>query len=147
LAIHAAGEQSEEDYRQFADVSWDWQRYESVTDCGNGLGPVNYDEESAALEEAYRNSPEQFYQDIADEDVYACGWEEQSQRAAYRSMIEESDQLYSTATWVVGAVVLNHAVSAIDAAKSAAGKRKSWMQSLQVAPTPDGLRVELARSF
>ena len=147
LAVHAAGAQSEEDYRQFADASWDWQRYESVTDCGSGLGPVNYDEEHAALEEAYQSSPEQYYQDIADQDVYACGWEEQSQRAAYRSMIEESDQLYSAATWVVGAVVLNHAVSAIDAAKSAAGKRKSWMQSLQVAPTPDGLRVELARSF
>jgi hypothetical protein len=105
--------------------------------CFDGLGPVNFEEEAAALWETRENSPDQYYQDIADQDVYACGWGSPVQRNEYRSMISDADQLYSAAQWVVGALVLNHVVSAIDAAKSASGKRKARLQSLQVAPTPD----------
>ena len=147
FGLHGAGQQAEEDYKQFADAGWDWTRYVNTSSCFDGLGPVNLEEESAALWDHRLNSPDQYYQDIADRDVYACGWQTADQRLEYRSMIGDADGFYSAAQWVVGVLVLNRVVSAIDAAKSASGKRKAWLQSLQVAPTPDGFRVELARSF
>lgn len=153
LALHSSAAQAEEDYEQFADVNWSWARYDTTGNCGPGLGPSeDFEEEKEALEDAYENSRDQFYQDIGEEDVYACGWGTQSERADYLSMIDDADGLYNAASYVIGAIVLNHVVSAIDAAKSASNKRKAAMQSFHwdVSPvskgTP-GLTVELRRSF
>ena len=152
LALHGSATQAEEDYEQYGDVNWSWARYDTMGTCGPGLGPEDFEEEREALEDAYENSRDQFYQDIGEDDVYACGWGTQAQRADYLAMIDDADGLYNAASYVIGAIVLNHVVSAIDAAKSASNKRKAALQSFHwdVSPisrgTP-GLTVELRRSF
>lgn len=152
LALHGSAAQAEEDYEEYADLNWSWARYDTVGSCGPGLGPEDFEEERAALEDAYENSRDQFYQDIGEEDVYACGWGAQTERADYLSMIDDADGLYNAASYVIGAIVLNHVVSAIDAAKSASNKRKAAMQSFHWDVSPvskgaPGLTVELRRSF
>jgi hypothetical protein len=152
FAVHGAANQAQGDYHEYADANWSLARYDSVGSCGPGLGPVDYPEERAALEDAYQNSRDQYYQDIGEDDVYACGWGTQAQRADYQSMISDADNLYTAAEYIVGGIVLNHIVSAIDAAKSASGKRKTAQQSFRwevspVAPGALGLRVQVSQDF
>ena len=150
LAVHDAAKQGETDYQEYADVNWSLARYDTVGSCGPGLGPNDRDSEREALLDDYDNNRDQFYQDIGDDDVYACGWGSQSQRADYSSMIDDSDNLYNAAGYVIGGIVLNHVISGIDAAKSAASKRKAVSHSWRFNVAPEGLtglRAELRRSF
>jgi hypothetical protein len=153
-ALRDAGNQSEEDYKEFADGHWAWDRYESESDCGEGLGPIDYENERAALLDAFQNSRDDFYDDIGGLDVYACGWDAQNNRSRYEGMRDDADTLFRSARYAVTVAFLNHLVSAIDAAKSASNRRKareremSWDWSVQ--PTPRGdvaVRVELSRRF
>lgn len=152
-SLRSAGSQAEEDYRQFADSHWDWERYGTETNCGEGLGPIDFETESAQLLDSYMNAQDQFYDDIGSQDVYACGWDEQGNRSSYQSMQGNADNLYQASEFVVAVIVINHLVSAVDAAKSASNRRKAERtQSInwQVSPTPQGdlaLKVELNRTF
>jgi len=152
-SLRSAGSQATEDFQQFADSHWDWDRYGSVTDCGEGLGPEDFDEESAELMRLYEETRDQFYDDIGSRNVYACGWDDQGNRSSYQSMQGDADGFYNASEFVVAAIVLNHLVSAVDAAKSASNRRKAERaQSInwKVSPTPRGdlaLMVELNRTF
>ncbi len=158
LALRSAGNQAQEDYRRFvgdpdqADSRWSWDRYDTVTDCGEGLGPRNPQQERENLMRLYDFSRDEFYDDIGNRDVYACGWMDQADRARFQRMWTNSRDLFASARWVVAAAVLNHVVSAVDATKSASTHRKeagfSW--DWNVAPTPRGdlaLNMEVRRSF
>jgi len=159
ISLHDAGNQAESDYRVFAgdpndpDSRWAFDRYQSVTDCGEGLGPVDFASESEVIHRLYVNSRDDYFDEIGRLDVYACGWTSQVERARYMGMRSHADALFSSARWVVGAMFLNHVVSAVDAAKSASNRRKaeggySW--NWRVAPTPKGemaFNMELSRSF
>ena len=151
LAVHDAAKQAETDYQEYADANWSWARYDTVGSCGPGLGPDGDPAgEKATLQDDYENNRDQFYQDISEDDVYACGWGSQAQRADYQSMIDDSDNLYNAAGYVIGGIVLNHVISGIDAAKSAANKRKAVSHSWRLNVAPEGLtglRAELRRSF
>jgi len=151
LAVHDAAKQGETDYQEYADLNWSWARYDTVGTCGPGLGPDGDPAgERETLQDDYDNNRDQFYQDIGDLDVYACGWGSQSQRADYSAMIDDSDTLYNAAGYVIGGIVLNHVISGIDAAKSAANKRKAVSHSWRFNVAPEGLtglRAELRRSF
>ena len=151
LAVHDAANQAETDYQEYADVNWTWARYDTVTSCGSGLGPGdNFPDEKAQLQDDYDNNRDQYYQDLIQKE-YACGWgDPQGQRGVYQSMIDDSDNLYNAAGYVIGGIVLNHVISGIDAAKSAATKRKAVSHSWRLNVQPEGLtglRAELRRSF
>ncbi len=159
LSLHDAGNQAETDYRAFAGdpndthSRWAFHRYETVTDCGEGLGPVDFESESEAIHRVYVNARDDYFDEIGRLNVYACGWTTQADRARYLGMRSHADALFSSARWVVGAMFLNHVVSAVDAAKSASNRRKaeagfSW--DWRVAPTPRGdlaFNMELSRRF
>jgi len=159
FALRSAGSQAEEDFQQFGGAHWDWVRYGGddtnppVTDCGPGLGPVDFNEEKALLEDFFVNSPDDFYDEIGREDVYACGWDEQPNRDIYNGMRDDSNDLYRASRYAASVAFINHVVSAVDAAKSASNRRKAEAaQSLrwEVMPTRGGnlaVRVELNRSF
>jgi hypothetical protein len=132
FAIRSAGSQAEEDFEQYGDSHWDWDR------CP-GLDPVERDDE--------------FYDNIGREDDYACGWDEQSNRDIYNGMRSDSNDLYRASRYAASVAFLNHIVSAVDAAKSASNRRKAQSaQSLRWGVTPIrggnlAVRVELERSF
>jgi hypothetical protein len=151
LAVHDAAKQGETDYQEYADLNWSWARYDTVTSCGPGLGPSDsFPDEKAQLQYDYDNNRDQYYLDLIQKE-YACGWgDPQGQRAGYQSMIDDSDNLYNAAGYVIGGIVLNHVLSGIDAAKSAASKRKAVSHSWRLNVAPEGLtglRAELRRSF
>jgi hypothetical protein len=159
VSLRDAGNQAEADYRAFAgdpndpDSRWAFDRYESVTDCGEGLGPVDFETEMQVIHRLYADSRDDYFDEIGRLDVYACGWVTQPDRARYLGMRSHADALFSSARWVIGAVFLNHVVSAVDAAKSASNRRKaergfSW--DWRVAPTPRGdlaFNMQLSRRF
>jgi hypothetical protein len=151
FSLRSAGHQSETDYREFADQHWEWTRYRTVTDCPGG-GPQNFEEEQAALQDLYDNEKNKFYQEIGDQTVYACGWDTNGNRSDYVGMLDHADQLFRASGVMVGAVLLNHLVSAVDAARSAAGRRRAeGLGSLHwdVRPTAAGpaMSVAMNRNF
>jgi hypothetical protein len=146
FALRNNGAQAEDDFQEFGDEHWTFARYDSVPGCAN-------EEERERLQDLYDNSRDEFYEDIGRDDVYACGWDDAVNRDAFRSVQDKSSDYYRTSRFVAGLAVVNHLVSAIDAAKSASNRRKNErLQSLdwRVAPTRGGylaLRVELNRRF
>jgi hypothetical protein len=146
FAIRGNGAQAEEDFQEFGDEHWTFARYDSVPGCANS-------DERKALQDLYDNSRDEFYEDIGREDVYACGWDDPESRATFESIQDQSSDYYRASRYVASIAMVNHLVSAVDAAKSASNRRKSPdSQSLEwnVAPTRGGhlaLRVELSRRF
>jgi hypothetical protein len=153
VALRSAGDQAEEDYQQYADAHWAWQRYETATSCGDGLGPVNFELERDQLLDVYENARDQYYEDIGRLNVYACGLDVLDHRGEYEGMRSDANGLFSAARYAVTAMFLNHVVSAVDAAKSASNRRKrdeahALRMGWSASPRGDlALRVELARSF
>jgi hypothetical protein len=152
FALRDAAKSSEDDFKEFADGHWTWDRYETVTECGEGLGPRNFDEESARLQDLYDNSRDDYYVEIGRDDVYACGWDSQNNRADYEGKRDNADDLYSASGYAVGVIVVNHIVASVDAARSASRRRTaeaSHAWNWQVTPDPRGvdMRVELSRTF
>jgi hypothetical protein len=153
FALRDAAAQSEEDYREFADEYWLWDLYQTGRSCPEG-GPRNFDEEEARLRDLYETDRDQYYVEIGRDEVYACGWDstQAGARSAYNDMRTEANNLYNASGVVVGVIVLNHVVSAVDAARSASRRRKAetahaW--NWHVRPNRRGvdLRVELSRTF
>jgi len=146
FALRSNGAQAEDDFQEFGDEHWTFARYDSVPGCANS-------EERDRLQDLYDNSRDEYYEDIGREDVYACGWDDPESRAAFASTQDQSSDYYRASRYVASIAMVNHLVSAVDAAKSASNRRKAAsLQSLEwnVAPTRRGdiaLRVELSRTF
>jgi hypothetical protein len=83
FAFRSAADQGESDARAFADDHWTFQQYEAREPCGEGLGPIDFDQERADLIEAYESDLDTYYDEIGRNDVYACGWDEQGNRSQY----------------------------------------------------------------
>ncbi len=125
VSLRDAGNQSERDYKRYADRHWDWERYQSVAECGDGLGPVDFEREQQDLERQLADSRDDYYDSIGRLDAYACGWDTQADRSSYQNMRGDADALFRSARVAVTVVFLNHLVSAVDAAKSAADRRRA----------------------
>jgi hypothetical protein len=150
FALRSAGSRSEDDYQEYADLHWDWNRYETVSSCPDG-GPENFEEERDILLDLYDNDRDSFYEAIGDQRVYACGWESSAARSAFLGGVDDADALFRGASYAAGAALLNHLVSAIDAARSASRRRAVSTGSLEwrVRPGPSGPVLSFAanRSF
>ncbi len=156
FALDSAGDQAEQDYSRFAEAHWDWERYATVVNCGDGLGPVDFEQESEELAMLAEENREAFLDEIGRNDVYACGWDEQGNRSAYVGKQQDADDLYG-ASRIAGTVIfLNHVVSAVDAAKVSADRHKqakanepelSWNWRVQPARGGVALRVRVDQRF
>lgn len=138
-ALRAAGDRAERDSEIFAgnpgDAAsrWAWDRYDNVSDCGEGLGPTgNVEQEREDLQNLYQFSRGDYFDEIGDRDIYACGWVSQADRAEFQSLRDSSNDLFRSARAMVTVVFLNHIVSAVDAAKSASNRRHAREQALDV---------------
>jgi len=147
FALQNAGDQALEDAYDYVgdvesfDARWTWDRYKANPPCGDGLGPRDdFEAEQARLQDLYDNALDEFYSDIGSENIYACGWVDQSARAEYLSMVDEADSFYSSSDVAVTVVVFNHLVSAIDAAKSAPAQEGESHAELAGAARTQGLR-------
>ncbi|NNF08110.1 MAG: hypothetical protein HKN21_15205 [Candidatus Eisenbacteria bacterium] len=149
-ALRASGNQAEEDYQNFADTHWQTDLYETVSECGDGLGPSDFEREREALFSLRDSSPDAYYDDIGDLGIYACGWDLQTNRSEYNAMRSRSDDLFRSARAFTTVIFFNHIVSAIDAAKSASNLRQAEAVNLDVTTPHFGevaVKVSLNREF
>ena len=58
-------------------------------------------------------------EDIGKLQIYACGWDNQDNRAAYRDMRHDSNSFLSKSRTATSVILLNHLVSALLAARGA----------------------------
>jgi hypothetical protein len=153
FALHDAGNQSQTDYQEFAGDHWDFDRYAGpdgnspATGCGQGLGPTeDFPKEKADLLDLRDNDEDGYYEEIGINTVYACGWDAQANRADFLGMRDHANGLFGAANTVASVAVLNHLVSAVDAARSAARRRKAPSLGWRVSPSGTGVAVQMALS-
>lgn len=87
---------------------------------------------------------------------YFWQWESDEQRAAYREMRISHDRVFNNARFVGAAIIVNHIVSAINAARLAVSYNKNVEASgllnlrarvIQTADGPDGVMITVSRGF
>ena len=89
-----------------------------------------------------------FYQGRAVTDAYRWSWRDaRLEQDVYRASIRASDQAYQASTNILGAVLLNHLVSAVDAFVSMRLGRNGVVPQVVPGPGNDGLRLTWHASF
>lgn len=87
---------------------------------------------------------------------YDWQWDSEANRKQFRTLRVSSERVYSTSSFVIAAVVVNHVVSAINAARLTRLYNKrgetdgAWRLESSIidhGARPDGLRLSLVRSF
>jgi hypothetical protein len=144
LALNDASDQALADSRGFADSHWDSTRY-STGSCWN-------EEDSGILFDYRSSDSDAYYSAIGDQDTYVCGWEQVDFRTEYNDLRSDANGLSDFSSVFVAVIVLNHLVSAIDAAKVASDRRKEREQAfdLRVSPPLSGelyAQLRLTRRF
>jgi hypothetical protein len=153
FALHDAGNQSQTDYQEFADDHWSFERYagpdgNSPATCTDGGPTDEFQKEKADLVDLRENDHDGYYEEIGINRVYACGWDQAASRSDFLGMRGHANDLFGAANTVASVAILNHLVSAIDAARSAARRGRGSTSSLgwRVAPARGGVAVQMALS-
>ena len=128
FALDSASDQAIDDSRTWADARWDSTRYAGGA-CWN-------QEDSDLLFEQRGRNPDGYYAALGDQETYVCGWDDVASRARYNDLRSEASSLSDLSGVFVAVIVLNHVVSAIDAAKVAADRRKEREQALHLRVSP-----------
>jgi hypothetical protein len=89
-----------------------------------------------------------FYQGRAVTDAYRWSWRDaRLEQDVYRASIRASDEAYRAATNVMGAVLLNHLVSAVDGFVTMRFGRASLLPQVQPGPGAEGFRLSWHATF
>ena len=89
-----------------------------------------------------------FYQGRAVTDAYRWSWRDaRLEQDVYRASIRASDEAYRAATNVLGAVLLNHLVSAVDAFVTMRLGRGGLLPQVHPGPDPDSFRLTWHAAF
>jgi hypothetical protein len=89
-----------------------------------------------------------FYRTRAVTDDFRWSWRNaQLEQDAFRSVIRASDEAYRQRTNFLGALVLNHLASAVDAFLSARGRRPGAVPRLDFRSDPDEVRLKWRVEF
>jgi hypothetical protein len=89
-----------------------------------------------------------FYQDRAATDAYRWSWRDaRLEQDVYRASIRASDEAYRASTNVLGAVLLNHLASAVDAFVTMRLRRGGVVPQVAPGPGPDGFRLTWHAAF
>jgi len=78
---------------------------------------------------------------------YQWQWQSDADRAKFKDMRIEADQFLNYGRYTVAVIALNHLVSAINAARLAAGVNASAVTSLDNSTQTTGIYLKLAASF
>jgi hypothetical protein len=89
-----------------------------------------------------------FYQDRAVTDAYRWSWRDaRLEQDVYRASIRASDEAYRASTNVLGAVLLNHLVSAVDAFVTMRLGKNGVFPQVVPGPGQDGFRLTWHAAF
>jgi hypothetical protein len=78
---------------------------------------------------------------------YQWQWQSDADRADFKSLRIEADQFLNYGRYTAAVIVLNHLVSALNAARLTAGINASAATSLENSPGTEGIYLKLAASF
>ncbi|MBI4530027.1 MAG: hypothetical protein HY709_00760 [Candidatus Latescibacteria bacterium] len=141
--FRSSGKDKEKDFRAFAEQHWFLDEYQAWRGSGRTYGDTTHtlpfkDEEDRRQNQGQIGRGEgidtqQYYELIGKYDQFVFGWKDKSSsnpadsaqtvlsksRVAYEDMRNESNKQLKRASFVLGIVLFNHVVSAIDAAKFA----------------------------
>lgn len=112
------GEKLEKEFQAFADTYWSREQYEQwITGPGSDISKTHELPETNT-QQYYEmiGKYDQFFRGWDDSDVYSYGGERSPQRLKYMDMREDSNIELKNATTMASVVILNHIVSAVDAA-------------------------------
>jgi hypothetical protein len=89
-----------------------------------------------------------FYQDRAVTDAYRWSWRDaRLEQDVYRASIRASDDAYRASTNVLGAILLNHLASAVDAFVTTRLRRSVILPQLLPGPGPNEFRFTWRTTF
>ena len=78
---------------------------------------------------------------------YQWQWQSDANRMMFKTMRIEADQFLNYGRYTSAVIILNHIISAIDAARLVAGVNASAATSLDNSPRTSGIYLKLAASF
>ncbi|BDQ01456.1 hypothetical protein [Ignavibacterium sp.] len=124
--------------------NWQENRYKTYAQTYAGVNPDGKDEDYYATIglytsiETYNNEKalERRYDEMLNEQKFFWKWNSTEQRKTYRSMWTSSEQTFNDVRFVVGAMLVNRLISAINAVRSVSSynseleKEVSWNVSL-----------------
>ncbi len=144
--------------------NWRKERYKSFAASNANVNPTNKNSDYYATIgvysniESYNNSQalDRNYSQMYDEQQYYWKWQNDTERRNYRDMWVSSEKAYNNLRFVVGALVLNRIISAVNAVRLVASHNKKlsaemgWNISMGISnkPTlPSGLNINFHTAF
>ncbi len=145
-------------------ANWQKDRYKSFAESYAGVNPAGKDDDYYAIISEYLNITEynddrakqRRFNEMFDTEAQFWKWQNQEDRRTYRSMWVSSEQTFNDIRFVVGILLVNRLVSAINAVRlvSAYNKQQAeqlgWNVSLGVIKNPDyssGLSLNFHTNF
>ena len=129
--------------------NWIRNDYQSFAAAHAGVDPSDKDHAYFVAVENYMNIQDYNQAKLQQRDLsamypeneeYSWQWDSDNSRASFEKMRVKSDKAFSRSMIVVGAIVVNHIISGIDAVRAAnsKGKRTSPTVRVAVAGLPEG---------
>jgi hypothetical protein len=138
--------------------NWAENRYKAFAVSNGGINPSGKDADYFAIISEYFNiedfNDEQAlnrnFDDMYDSQEFYWNWQTPNDRRSYRSMWVSSEQAYNNLRFVVGGLVINRLISAINAVRGVAAYNRrlaeeSW--NISVSYSPDILNPGLRLNF
>jgi hypothetical protein len=118
--------------------NWQEDRYKSFAAANGGIDLAGKDEDYFAIIgeynsiEDYNNSQalDRNFPEMYEPAAYYWKWETSDERRTYRNMWVSSEQAFNNLRFVVGAMILNRIVSAINAVRLVAAYNKSMQEDV-----------------
>ena len=144
--------------------NWQKDRYKSFAASNGGVSVDGKNDDYLATISEYTNIDE-YNNDMAlqrnfdkmyNPSTYYWNWQTQDDRKTYRSMWKSSEQTFNDVRFVVGALIVNRIVSAINAVRLVSSYNKSlnedvsWNMSVGIsrpANLPESLTFNFQKSF
>ena len=139
LSYRDAGKKKENEFERFADVHWTLNLYRAQKDSlGAGYTPAN----DSLIVEFFRRDQQQYYEELGKYDKFRAGWDDWAatydpandralspNRAQYRKMRQQSNDLLDRARLALAAAMVNRVVSGVDAFRTARGRAQGAPES------------------
>jgi hypothetical protein len=139
LSYLDAGNRKESEFERYADVHWTRDLYRTQRDS---LGANYHAEDDTLLSEFLLRDQQQYYEEIGKYDKFRAGWDDWAatydpandralspNRAHYRKMRQQSNDLLDRARLALAAAMVNRVVSGVDAFRTARGRAEGGSES------------------
>ena len=150
--FHKSGKQKEDEFLDFADNHWSFDRLPAVGDTTCNGSPYTKERDDM-IHYFYVYNKQHFYEDIGKQPFYQCAWDSPENLGAYLDMRDKSNWLLKNSDYAIMAAVVNHVVSAIDALRLARnynanlGHGMKLNLKLKTSPHSSGIILVASRKF